>query len=512
MPEHTTRDTTYHDPFDSFTDREAILALFEQLLRSAQTGQLQVLAIKGNSGTGKTFLGEYLSKRLCLSAGWETGQLSFFQSQPDFRTILMGLEDALKRCVSRTSLDQYRKQRDEYTRHFDEYTSSITINQTIEAQRQSSLSGVEMRVGVTTDLYKREVHLRALWSRALLELAEESERPLCICIDGYEQLVESDPTGSLVGWMWEDLLLKLAQSVPYPLMIVTCGWEWPSNAAIRPFAKTVELDDFDPAQVKSYLHNQQVTPLDPTETEQDELVEAFYELTRGNPLVLSLAVTYFHELPERERTAVSLRTERLLLDEKARVAFLQERLLSRLPEPYRTLLEWGPILRAFDQSALQALIHSETDHAADGVIRLDDRSYDRFLLYPFIRQTGATSNDSFTVQGAFHELVRWIGLSALRHHHPQTKELLHQKMVDYYEMIVLAEEEKGAERIKAPSGMHYAVWKTPMPEHIFNALLEMLYHALQVPTLQVAAFSFWEQWIGRMVDRWSRHRTTGRGR
>src|SRR5260370_10641767 len=329
MPEQTAIDTTHHDPLDSFTDREEILALFEQCLRSAQPGHLRVLAIKGTSGTGKTFLAECLSKRICLAAGWETGQLRFFQSQPDFRTILMGLEDALKRCISRTSLDQYREKRDAYTRHFDEYTSSIMINQTIEAQRQSSLSRVEMRVGVTTDLHKRELHLRALWSRALLELAEESERPLCICIDGYDELVESDPTGSLVGWMWEDLLLKLAQSVPYRLMIVTCGWEGPSNGAIRPFAKTVELDDFDPAQVRGYLHNQQVTPLDPTETEQDELVEAFYELTRGNPLVLSLAVTYFHELPERERTAVSLRTERLLLDEKARVAFLQERVLLR---------------------------------------------------------------------------------------------------------------------------------------------------------------------------------------
>lgn len=506
MPEHTTINTMYHDPLDSFTDREEILALFEQLLRSAQPGQLRVLAIKGNSGTGKTFLVEYLSKRICLSIGWETGHLRFFQSQPDFRTILTELEDALQRCVSRTSLDQYRKKRDEYNRHFDEYISSITINQTVEAQGHSSISGVDMRVGITVDLQKRELHLRTQWSRALLELAEESKLPLCIFIDGYEQLVESDPTGSLVGWMWEDLLLKLAQSLSHPLLIVTCGWEWPRNAAIRPFAQTKELDDFDTAQVKSYLHKQRVTPLDPIETEQDDLIEAFYELTRGNPLVLSLAVTYFHELHEQERTTACLRADRLLLDEKARVAFLQERLLSRLPELYRTLLEWGPILRSFDQSALQALIHSEADHAADNVSRLDDRSYDRFLLYPFIRQTGATSRDSLTVQGAFHELVRWIGVSALRHHHPQTKEHLHQRMVDYYEKIVLAGEEKGAERIMSPSGIYYAVWKTPMPEQIFSALLEMLYHALQVPTLQVAAFSLWEQWTGRMVDRWSRQR------
>lgn len=506
MTEDTLRDTTYYDPLDSFTDREAILALFEQLLRSAQPSQLLVLAIKGNSGTGKTFLAEYLSERICPSSGWETGQLRFFQSQPDFRTILTGLEDALKGCVTRAGLDQYRKKRDEYIRNFDEYTYSITINQTIGVQEQSSLTGVEMHVGITADLHKRELHLRTLWSRALLELAEGSERPLCIFIDGYERLVESDPTGSLVGWLWEDLLLRLAQNISSPLLIVTCGWEWPNNATIMPFAQTVELDDFGIAQVRSYLHKQQVITLDQLGTEQDDLVEAFYTLTKGHPLVLSLAVTYFHELPIGGRPAFNLRPERLLLDENARVAFLQERLLSRLPEPYRTLLEWGPILRAFDQSTLQALIYSETDPAADGIIRLDDRSYDRFLLYPFIKQTSATRSDSPTVQSAFHELVRWIGLSALRHHHPQTKELLHHKMVDHYEKIVLAREEKGAERSVSPSGIHYAAWKMPMPEQIFRALLEMLYHALQVPTLQIAAFSLWEQWTGRMVDRWSRQR------
>jgi tetratricopeptide (TPR) repeat protein len=506
MTEHSARDMIYHDPLDGFTDREAILALFEQLLRSAQPGQLRVLAIKGNSGTGKTFLTEYLCERVCLPAGWVTSQLRFFQSQPDFRTILTGLEDALKGCVARADIDQYRKKRDEYARHFDEYISSITIHQTIGVREQSSLAGVEMHVGIIADLHKRELHLRTLWSRALLELAEGSEHPLCIFIDGYERLVGSDPTGSLVGWLWEDLLLRLAQSISSPLLIVTSGWEWPNNAAISPFVQAVELDDFGRVQVRSYLHKQQAISLDQPGTEQDDLVEAFYVLTRGHPLVLSLAVTYFHELPARERTAISLRIERLLLDEKARVAFLQERLMSRLPEPYRTILKWGPVLRAFDQSALQALLYSETGPAADGIIRLDDQAYNRFLLYPFIRQTGATRSDSLPVQGTFHELVRWLGLSGLRNHHPQTKIQLHQKMVDYYEKIVLAGEEKGAERIMSPSGIHYAVWKTPMPEQIFRALVEMLYHALQVPTLQIAAFSLWEQWTGRMVDRWSRQR------
>src|SRR5579859_3492239 len=113
------------DRLASFTDREAILSQFEQHVCSAHTGQLQILAIKGNSGTGKTFLIEYLRQR-CLPQGWQTGQLTFAQSTPDFRSILEGLEDALQGCVPRSGLHHYREQREAYKRSFDEYRAANT--------------------------------------------------------------------------------------------------------------------------------------------------------------------------------------------------------------------------------------------------------------------------------------------------------------------------------------------------------------------------------------------------
>src|SRR5216683_5973979 len=108
----------YHDPLDSFTDREQIVYLFEQFLHVAQPGQLRLLAIKGNSGTGKTFLISYLTTHICPNLGWKSGQLSFTQSLPDFRAILAGLETALKDCVPLQSLPQYRDKRNEYNRSF----------------------------------------------------------------------------------------------------------------------------------------------------------------------------------------------------------------------------------------------------------------------------------------------------------------------------------------------------------------------------------------------------------
>jgi hypothetical protein len=152
----------YRDPLDSFTDREQIVNLLEQFLHIAQPGQLRLLAIKGNSGTGKTFLISYLTTHVCPELGWKTGQLSFAQSLPDFHAILAGLEAALKGCLPHQRLKQYRDKRDEYYRSFDEYRATITIHQNVEANDRSSIvSSINQSVQVNAQLRERELHLRA---------------------------------------------------------------------------------------------------------------------------------------------------------------------------------------------------------------------------------------------------------------------------------------------------------------------------------------------------------------
>ncbi len=261
----TPNESLLPNPLDSFTDRERILAHFRQLLQSTRAGEFRLLAIKGNSGTGKTFLIEYLSKHICPQMGWQTGVLAFAQSFPDFRSILDGLEEALKRCVPHQSLKQYRTQREEYNRRFDEYRATITVNQHIEASDSSSASHIQMNAHTNAELRRRELQLRAELTRALLELAEECEHPLCLFIDGYERLAETDP--ELVGWLWEEVLLKLPKSAPQPVLIVTCGWEHPMSAVLQPFSTNDELDDFDPQRVKDYLQAQNIIPQDASEHE-----------------------------------------------------------------------------------------------------------------------------------------------------------------------------------------------------------------------------------------------------
>jgi len=491
QPSPSNAENDYRNPLDAFTDREAILALFEQTLRSARAGQLHLLAVKGNSGTGKTFLVSYLTERVCPRFQWQCGQMRFAQSVPDFRTILLGLEDALKGGVPSARLEHYRAARDEYIRRFDEYKTAINIGSIqqhmVASGEQSSIATSPQSIQINTQLHERELHLRSELTRALLELAEAVQQSLCLFIDGYERLTALD--SELVGWLWEEVLPGLARAIPHPFLVMTCGWEWPNDAAISLFMRRAELNDFDMEQVKSYLKKLEVITYDiePSPPQHEELVNAFYELTQGHPLVLGLAVTYFNELGSDVRTAESLRTNRPLLDEMARTQFLEERLLWRLPEPHRTLLDRGPILRSFDMDALQALLEVDTNGERNEKSKLDDDAYDRFLKYPFVNCRSIVGSSSLMVQPTFHSLIRRVRLGALRLH-PQKKVQLHRKMVDYYKQIAEAEQRRDTTHGKDD-------FKADYPEVLekgFKSELEKLYHALQVEEFQVNAFKEWE--------------------
>lgn len=484
-------------PLDGFTNREQILRHFQQSLQKTQVGELHILSIRGHSGTGKTFLIEYLSKRICPQAGWHAAGLVFVQSLPDFRTILLGLEDALRCCVPRESLKAYRRQREDFNRRFDDNVISITINNQVNATEASTISQVQVQTQVHTEMRRRELQLRAEWTRALLELAEECEQPLCLFLDGYERLVETDH--ELVDWLWEAVFTSLVKNSPQPMLIVTCGWEHPLSAAVQPYTTQQNLTDFDLTQVRAYLQSQQVRlSQDP---QNDALLQAFYELTRGHPLMLALATTYMQALPAADCTPESLHAQSPLITEEARIQWLEGRLLKRLPEPYRTLLERGPILRSFDQASLQALLQAEPAITMDQ--QVDDRTYARFLYYPFINRK-YSSNNGLLAQPTFHDLTRRVRLDTLRRLHPETKQQLHRAMAGYYQnRMDAAMQQDHSVHVIAPL-IAYAEWFALIPERAFHSLLEYFYHALQVEELQEKAFEWWDEVTVQAVERWQR--------
>jgi tetratricopeptide (TPR) repeat protein len=493
-------DHAYHDPLESFTDRETVITLFDESLQSAQPSQPRFLALKGNSGTGKTFLIAYMTKYLSSHYHWKSGCISVTHSDiSDFRLLLAGVEDALKTCVSYENLKQYRIKRDDFQRRFDEYCSTVTIGrveQVVSANGSAAISGVSMNFQVTTELHRREQQLRSELTRALIELAEENEHPLCLFIDRYELLVDTD-TG-LLGWLFGELLLPLIAASPQPIHIVTCGWEWPADTAIQPFTARNQLNDFSFEQVRGYLEKQNVL-IQTSSAIQQELVSAFSLLTRGHPLVLGLAVIYFKQLDEQERAAERFLQHKSLINERARVEFLEERLLKRLPEPHRTLLERGPILRTFDLADLQVLLNLKisTESAQEHI--LDERTYSRFVNYPFVNQVIASDADNTKYfRYSFHELVRQVRLAALRRHYPRTKEALHQRMVEYYRHVNLLHVAKETD---------LAEQHAEKANKLFKIQVEMLYHALQVSEMRISAFEDWKRMTKHALAQWDRQQS-----
>jgi tetratricopeptide (TPR) repeat protein len=494
-------DSTYHDPLERFTDRETVLALFEEFLQSAQRAHPRFLALKGNSGTGKTFLIAYMMKYICPQHGWKSGCVSFAHSGvADFRSLLAGVEDALRSNVPKENLKMYRIKRDDFLRRFDEYCSTITIGnvkQVLSANSSSIVSGVSMNVQVTTELYRRERQLRAELTRALIELAEESEQPLCLFVDRYELLVDTDT--EILNWFFGELLLPLIATSPQPIHIVTCGWEWPIDTAIQPFTVRNQLNDFSLVHVRDYLEKQNILMLASPTIEQQELISAFSLLTRGHPLVLGLAVTYFKQLDEQERTAEHFLQHRSLVNERARVEFLEERLLKRLSEPYRTLLERGPILRTFDQANLQALLNLPGSNEPVQEYLLDDRTYSNFVNYPFVNQIIISDADHAKYfHYSFHELIRQVRLAALRRHHPREKEVFHRKIIAHYNQTKVFSEGNNRE---------WAEWNEEISDEQFKIQVEILYHALQVNELREQAFETWGRMIQHALAVWHRQQS-----
>ena len=219
------------------------------------------------------------------------------------------------------------------------------------------------------------------------------------------------------------------------------------------------------------------------------LVNAFYELSQGHPFVLSLAVTYFEELSPEERTAQIIQRSTPWIDERAQTAFLQERLLSCLPEPYNTLLRYGPILRSFDLPALRALLNAVAIVTDKEAQILDDSAYMRFLQYPFIDRTRGSDLDFAGSRLEFHDLIRRVQLHALRHHYADQMKRINQAMTNYYEHLVDEEVEKIGESTPEASSAYPRL--SDIPEKALKAVIEWFYHALQAEEEQEKTFAAW---------------------
>jgi tetratricopeptide (TPR) repeat protein len=134
---------------------------------------------------------------------------------------------------------------------------------------------------------------------------------------------------------------------------------------------------------------------------------------------------------------------------------------------------------------------------------LDDRTYARFLQYPFINRK-TTRGDALLERPTFHDLTRRVRLEGLRRLHPDTWQQLHRVMADHYQVLLEAEQQPNPLPQAELSKQSYAEWFAEIPAQLFRAQLEWLYHALQVKGIQAEAFEQWDDLTGQAVTRWRR--------
>src|SRR5581483_10014877 len=225
----------FHNPLDDFTDREIVLQLFDQYLDTPSDNPY-ILAIKGISGIGKTFLISYLIKRICplLEKRWYVSRLAFSPaSEPDFQVILASIGSLLQECVPADKFQEYLTKCEGYIHHFDEYRVSNTVHVDVKADNQSLIFGISPKVHIDAQLQDRRIHLRNEMGNALIELSKARLYPLCLFIDGYERLQDAAP--ELTAWFFGDILHRMCQVSSQPLRVVTCGWKWPDGTIVEPF-------------------------------------------------------------------------------------------------------------------------------------------------------------------------------------------------------------------------------------------------------------------------------------
>src|SRR5260221_3028374 len=159
------------------------------------------------------------------------------------------------------------------------------------------------------------------------------------------------------------------------------------------------------------------------------------------PLSLVLLVRYLTTLVHEEQADPYQQACALAQGEPMHLKILFEQILARLPEPQRTMLERGPILRSFNRKAYQALLQGQ--NTSSPAPKIDEQTYRHFLMYPFFSRSSGILSDQLATPPAFHSLVRGQLMSTLRMQHPNLYADCQRTMAMYYAERISAAAEQG---------------------------------------------------------------------
>ncbi len=388
-----------------FVGREKERAAYQRLLCEDAAW---LLLISGQSGYGKSALLKRL--RAETPIGWRVGLLDFDPEEglaTDALRVGKELAEWLRPLVTK----------DAYTVFAQEYKAAqalltqqhISLQNKIEVGADADVQGLSQSINTGGIGAESRRQARDQVTDALLDLATEARgRQLVLLLDTCEwfhELLYHD-TGT---WLLRYLLPRLRERLEGGLRVVAAGRErletlLPDEGAQPISLELLSFEELEP--VLSQLGMQDAA-----------LRRAVYEMTRGHPLCVNLVVQLWQEPQGRALSSNDLPAFQGVYSALAVIAWVVERILSRMQPPQSDLIKYGVLLRSFDLPLLRAVFPEWMG---------DD---DAIFLH-LIRSSLITLLTSGCY--AFHDLLRQVQADYVRQQLPEKWRMYHERALSFW--------------------------------------------------------------------------------
>lgn len=441
------------DYLEGFTDREPQIAAFDALW---ENDTRWVLAFSGVSGIGKSLLLDYLVETRCKPRKVRYHKIDF-----DGVVALEDIPFAFGRILPRDAQTRFEQDasrlRGEYEEAIRELNRSVPDQVTLvqKAEGGGSIGASPATIDVQYAERRRDLSLLFFTqlSRAAVECANALEDvPALFILDTYEKFADNN-SEEIVGRVWH-FLLQAAERAEN-LRVLVAGREQLPYRPLAQITRDEPLSDFDATTSDTFLKQRGVN--DPI------LRHAAFDLANGHPLTTRMFAEAYHEAQKAARP-ISLAELKQGALARSRDEWFFDLILSRLPEPEKTMGMYAPLLRHFNQGIL--------NHALG--LQLDQNLFRRFTQRSFIKRVGDGMYK-------FHEAARNVQRAYLYASEDARVSEIHQRAAAFYA--------NPSEAQAARDWLYHSL--IAAPQAVF---------AQWEQALAFAAFTFEHEWWGELLE------------
>jgi tetratricopeptide (TPR) repeat protein len=332
------------DPFALFIERDEIIKAFDRLVSEETPGR--ILLVNGLSGTGKSFLIDWLRSHHCR--GIPSAKLTFAPSfqETDLLRSLAAQLDAKAGQAFAHKLDQLAQREQEHP------LFNVPVSQSVEGRLGGSVSGADQSVTINLgdataaiELQRRIQRMDALIS----SLATVDVKPWVLFLDETEHLAQPD----LRRFILDELIPRLRTQCSNCRLYFS-GQSVPTEAFSRHEVERLHLVEFTMSETVAIAEKAGLTD----ETQASRL----YDQTAGHPLLVSM---WLEDAMDRaEAGDIQFEETSAAGDEAERTRWIYDRIVSRFSDPVArkaaanlSLLEWfdlGLLRSVFDPGFSEA--------------------------------------------------------------------------------------------------------------------------------------------------------------